>query len=109
MTLARFKLKKANAPTKLATFQKRPSWEELALKIAHLFNVSKEHVGVVYVDDKRDTIPLNNEEDLQHFYEYLGQSSEAIKLVVQDVTLPDNDSECAFLTSLNSLLQDWFH
>jgi hypothetical protein len=64
MAFARFKLNKANASTKLAPFQKRPSWEELALKITHLFNVPQEHVGVVYVDDNRNIVSLNSEEDL---------------------------------------------
>ena len=105
MTVARFKLKNSN-PHKIisATFQKRPCWNELALEIKESFGISQNHVDLVYIDDGRNAIHLDNQEALQRFYDHRPHSSEAIKFVVQDKTVPDDDSECAFFTLLDSLL-----
>jgi len=105
MTLARFKLKKTNLrKITFATFQERPCWNELALEIKESFGISQKHVDVVYIDDGRNAVHLDNQEALQRFYDHRPNSSEAIKFVVQDKTVPD-DSECAFL---DSLLKGWF-
>lgn len=45
------KLKKPNAPTALARFVARPSWEDLASAIAELFKISLNDVGVVFIDE----------------------------------------------------------
>lgn len=101
MTFARFKLKKTNPHTiTYATFRERPSWNELALEIEECFGISQEHVDVVYIDDCKDAVHLDNQKALQCFYDSRPHLSEAIKFVVQDKTVPDDDSECAFLTSL---------
>jgi hypothetical protein len=87
-----FKFKKANAPTRLAEFDTQPNWEDLASKIAQLFDIPLKDVGVAFVDKRNDTIILNNEQDLQLFYKSLDHSSEEIKFVVQDLRTPDGES-----------------
>ena len=110
MAVSKFKLKKDNASMQLVIFQERPSWEDLALQITNLFNVPEEHVGMVYGNDNRDMIHLNNQEDLQRLYRYLGHSSEVAEFVVQDIAALDNNSEHHSLPHLfNSLLDDWFN
>ena len=86
-----FKLKKANASTKLAYFPEKPSWEDLTSKIARLFNIPSDRVGVAFVE-KEEPITLSSEDELQGFYK--SESSEVINLVVQDTLAPD--SECTF-------------
>lgn len=87
-----FKLKKADAPTKLVAFDEQPSWKDLTSKIAHLFHISSDNVGVVFIDEGREIITVDNEEELQSFNTL--HPSEVTKFVVQDLKAPD--SECAF-------------
>ena len=88
-----FKLKKANASTKLAHFSEKPSWEDLTYKIARLFNIPSNRVGLASAFvEKEVPITLSSEDELQDFYKY--KSSEVIDLVVQDTLAPD--SECTF-------------
>jgi hypothetical protein len=94
MSLVRFKLKKADASTKLTNFHEKPSWGDLASDITRLFGVPPEYVGVAFIDEDKDAISLTNEQELQGFYGSLGHSPQVIKLVVQDLRAPD--SECAF-------------
>jgi hypothetical protein len=61
----------------------------------YVFNFPPEHVGVLSNRDME--IPISNEEELQ-YYQFLGQSSEIIKFVVQDIK--NNDSECLCLKFL---------
>jgi hypothetical protein len=98
MTVTKFKLQKTN-PRKIsfATFQERPCWNELALEIKESFGISQKHVDLVYIDDGRNAVHLDNQEVLQRFYDHRPHSLEVIKLVVQDKTVPDDDSEWAFL------------
>jgi hypothetical protein len=84
-----FKLKKTNASTRLAYFSEKPSWEDLTSKIARLFNIPSDRVGVAFVE-KEEPITLRSEDELQGFYKY--KSSEVIDLVVQDTL--DPDSKC---------------
>lgn len=58
-----FKLKKANASTKLAYFSEKPSWEDLTSKIARLFNIPSDRVGVAFVE-KEEPITLSSEDEL---------------------------------------------
>jgi Crinkler effector protein N-terminal domain len=92
-----FKLKKANASTKLAYFSEKPSWEDLTSKIARLFNIPSDRVGVAFVE-KEEPITLSSEDELQGFYKY--KSSEVLDLVVQDTL--DPDSECTFQCLIGS-------
>ena len=87
-----FKLKKANAPTRLAYFDAPPSWGDLALKIAELFDIPAKDVGVAFVDKAKDAVTLTNDQELQQFYKHLDQSSEENKFVVQDLQTPDGES-----------------
>ena len=88
MALARFKLKKADASTELASFEKQPNWRDLVSKISLIFDIPPDNVIVSHVDKN---ITLHNEEELQRFYRSLGPSSESIKFVVQDIKLPDRE------------------
>ena len=88
-----FKLKKADAPTQLTGFDKRPNWKDLASKIASLFHISSpDSVGIAFVD-KHKVETVNDEDELQSFYAQ-HPYDEDIKFVVQDLKAPD--SECAF-------------
>ena len=87
-----FKFKKANASTRLGHFDTQPTWGDLASKVANLFHIPLEDVGVAFVGEHRETITLSNEQDLQYFYESLDQSSGEIKFVVQNLRTPDGES-----------------
>ena len=93
-----FKLKKANASTKLAYFSEKPSWEDLTSKIARLFNIQSDRVGVAFVEKEVPITTLSSEDELQDFYKY--QSSEVIDFVVQDRLAPDG--ECTFQCLIGS-------
>jgi PB1 domain. len=98
MPLIPFKLKKANAPTRLADFDIQPSWEDLASRVHQLFNIPSEHVGVAFVDKDKDMVLLTNEQELVYFYKSLyQQSSQEIKFVVQDLQYLDSESFIVFL------------
>ena len=92
------KLKKASASAELtqiilARFDARPSWGDLASKIAGEFSISSNNVGVVFLDEVEDIyITLKNEQELQSFYELFDPSSGKIKFVVQDLQTPDCES-----------------
>jgi hypothetical protein len=92
-----FKLKKADAPTKLTAFSNQPSWNDLASKITYLFHISSDNVGVAFVDQGKEIVTVNNEEDLRSFYA-LHQSSEPAKFVVQDLKAPDSEYTFRCLT-----------
>ena len=88
------KLKKASASaeltrTKLARFDARPSWRDLASKIDEEFRISPDNVGVVFLDVE-DQLTLTNEKDLQSFYEVFDPSSGKIEFVVQDLHCADS-------------------
>ena len=91
MALARFKLKKADASTQLATFDKQPSWRDLVTEITLLFAIPPDDVIVSYIDKDKETITLHNEEELQRFYMSLDPSCGSIKFVVQDIKVPDSE------------------
>ena len=54
-----FKLKKAEAPTKLAHFSENPSWKDLSPEIADLFSIPQDRVAVAFVE-KEGPITLIN-------------------------------------------------
>src|SRR5438552_2587565 len=97
MPLAQFKLKKANASTKIVTFAEPPSWEHLASKIT---DIPRDQVSLAFVDKDEDAITVNNEEDLQDFYKSSYRASEVNKFVVQNLSVPDR--ACAFDVSFVS-------
>jgi hypothetical protein len=89
-----FKLKKANASTRLANFPGQPSWEALTSRIESLFQIPSAQVSVAFIDGEGETITLNSHQELQDFYESSYQPAQATKFVVCD--RKDQDSECAF-------------
>jgi hypothetical protein len=94
MPVAQFKLKKADASTKLANFPEQPSWEDLASRIESIFQIPSGRVSVDFVDEEGGIITLNSQKELQAFYESSYQPSKVTDLVVQDLEVPD--SECTF-------------
>jgi PB1 domain len=94
MPLAQFKLKKANASTKLANFPEQPSWKVLTARIESLFQIPSGLVSVAFIDEGGETITLNSQQELQDFYESSYQPSQVTKFVVRDIK--DKDGECAF-------------
>jgi hypothetical protein len=88
-----FKLKKANAPSRLAVFDVPPSWEQLASRITQYFDIPLGDVGVAFVDENKETVVLVDEQELQYFYKSFFQSAqEKIKFVVQNLQTPDGES-----------------
>lgn len=97
MSFIPFKFKKANAPTRLAFFEKQPTWGDLTSKIAQLFDIPPKDVGVAFVDKWKDAVTLYSEEHFIHFYKSLDRSSaEEIKFVIQDLRSPDGESTICF-------------
>jgi hypothetical protein len=96
MPLAHFKLKKANASTKLANFSEhwQPSWKVLTARIESLFQIPSGLVSVAFIDEGGEIITLNSQQELQDFYESSYQPSQVTKFVVRDIK--DKDGECAF-------------
>ncbi|KAM6499475.1 hypothetical protein JOM56_004983 [Amanita muscaria] len=101
------KLKKASASaeltqTILARFDARPSWGNLASKIAEEFSISSNNVGVVFLDEVKGKLTLKNEQELQSFYEVFDPSSGKIKFVVQDLQTPDSPKTISSTWSASS-------
>ncbi len=83
-----FILQKVNdATARFANFHARPSWGELASKIARLYSISSNNVSLIFIHEARGTSTLKNEEDLQSFYDVFDPSSGTIKFVV----VPDRE------------------
>ncbi|KAF9225471.1 hypothetical protein BS17DRAFT_600601 [Gyrodon lividus] len=82
-----FKLIKANGLTRRITFTMRPSWSLLCTRIASLYDITTENVGVSYIDSDGDEVTLSSDEELQDFYRStpIG-SKETIKLAVHDLS-----------------------
>lgn len=57
-----------------------------------MFGITEGDVGVAFVDTAQETVTLTGEQELQDFYNSLGQSSEDIMFVVQDRATPDGGS-----------------
>jgi hypothetical protein len=102
MPRTQFKLKMAKTSARLTEFDERPNWRDLTSIISDLFGIRQDRVGVALVDKDKDTIAIDNEQQLQTFYHSLDQYSGLIKLVVQDLRAPDGD--CAFALALLDLL-----
>ncbi|KIL58347.1 hypothetical protein M378DRAFT_319083 [Amanita muscaria Koide BX008] len=102
------KLKKASASaeltqTMLVRFDARPSWGDLASKIAEEFSISSNNVGVVFLDEVCK-LTLKNEQELQSFYEVFDPSSGKMKFVVQDLQTPDSPKTISSTWSASSNL-----
>ena len=84
--MPQFKFKTAGSSMiRLAYFDEKPSWGQLTSEIDRLFNIHPDCVRFAFVDKDQDTIILNNDQDLQTFYQNIDPSSEVpIKFFVQD-------------------------
>jgi len=91
MSVVKLKTTNASESARLAHFYGPPSWPDLSSKVAEMFGVPLQDVCFAYVDKARVSVTLRNDQDLQHFYQSL-ESSEEIKLVVQDLRAPDGES-----------------
>lgn len=75
-------------------FYNRPPWSELAAKIEDLFAISRDHVGVSYLDNEGDEVTLSSEEELQDYYrlnynEPVGDAPpKAIRFTIVDLNAP---------------------
>lgn len=73
-------------------FYNRPPWSELSAKIEELYAVSRDNVGVSYLDNEGDEVTLSSEEELQDYYrmnhtEPVGDAPpKAIRFNVVDLT-----------------------
>jgi len=65
---------------------------ELSSKVAKMFSIPQKDIGVAYVDKARVSVTLRNHQDLGHYYRSL-ESSEQIKSVVQNLRIPDGESD----------------
>ena len=82
-----FKLTKANALTRRITFVTRPTWSLLSARIANLYDIAIENVGVSYIDSDGDDVTLSTDDELQDFYmSVLIPDGDAIKLAVHDLS-----------------------
>ena len=84
-----FKLKRANAITRFATFASPPSWKDLSTRISGLFDIPVGDILLVYIDNTPTA--LADDEELQNFYQKI-QSDEEIRFVVQDKENMDGGS-----------------
>ena len=57
--MALFKLKKADASTELASFEKQPNWRDLVSKISLIFDIPPDNVTVSHVDKDKETTTLH--------------------------------------------------
>jgi hypothetical protein len=81
---------KANDVTAIfANFDARPSWGDLASKIAGLVSISSNNVALIFVHKAMGEFTLKNE--VQSSYEVFDPSSGTIKFVVQDLQTPDRE------------------
>ena len=80
--------------TRRVMFYNRPPWSELSAKIEELYSISRDDVGVSYVDNEGDEVTLSSEEELQDYYrlnhaEPIGDAPpKAIKFAVVDLSSP---------------------
>lgn len=82
-----FKLTKANGLTRRITFAARPTWYLLSTRIADLYDIAIENVGVSYTDSDGDDVTLSSDEELQDFYtSVLTPDDGTIKLAVHDLS-----------------------
>ncbi|KAK7694994.1 hypothetical protein QCA50_002182 [Cerrena zonata] len=81
--------------TRRVMFYNRPPWSELAAKIEDLFAISRDHVGVSYLDNEGDEVTLSSEEELQDYYrlnynEPVGDTPpKAIRFTIVDLNAPE--------------------
>lgn len=47
-----------------ASFDRAPSWEELAAKVEGLFKLQRGEVGLSYVDNDGDAVTISTDEEL---------------------------------------------
>lgn len=82
-----FKLSKANGLTRRIVFPSRPTWSLLSTRIASLYDIAIDNVGVSYIDSDGDDVTLSSDQELQDFYMSLHIPSDgAIKFAVHDLS-----------------------
>ena len=74
------------------TFQERPSWNILALKIQSVFDLPLPSIAVSYVDSDGDEVTLNSEDELQDFYRSCTAQNSDGTLTLVKFTIRDLDS-----------------
>jgi hypothetical protein len=87
---SKFKLKKANAPTKVVTFDGLPRWQDLASRISGIYKIPQDRVELALIDGG-DVVPYRDQEDLEQFYNAFYNPDNINKLVVQNVDDPDRE------------------
>ncbi|KAG2156626.1 uncharacterized protein EDB93DRAFT_1326340 [Suillus bovinus] len=86
-TIAQFKLSKQGGLTRRLTFPTHPSWALLSSKINEAFGIATDNIGVSYLDQDGDEVTLSSEEELQDYYDTLGDAKHRlIRLSVQDLS-----------------------
>lgn len=87
MAPTQFKLTKRDGPTRRANFNTAPGWVLLSSKIASLFDIPSERVGVSYIDAEGDEITVSSNEELNDYYAALSASGNPVipKLTVLDL------------------------
>ncbi|KAL4070639.1 hypothetical protein J3A83DRAFT_3237318 [Scleroderma citrinum] len=86
MATVQFKLSKQGSLTRRVNFSTRPDWPTLSAKIATLFNIPNDNVGVSYVDADGDEITLSTDEELSDYYKTITSfPTPTIKFTVSDL------------------------
>ncbi|KAI6153896.1 hypothetical protein BKA82DRAFT_3969553 [Pisolithus tinctorius] len=87
MAPTQFKLTKRDGPTRRANFNTAPGWVLLSSKIASLFDIPSERVGVSYIDAEGDEITVSSNEELNDYYAALSASGNPVipRLTVLDL------------------------
>jgi len=81
-----FKLSKQGGLTRRLAFPDRPSWALLSSKIGTMYGIATYNVGVSYIDQDGDEVTLSSEEELQDHYNTLSNTSDTVRLAVQDLS-----------------------
>src|SRR5215471_9540080 len=89
-TKSKFKLKKADAPTKVVTFDGLPPWQDLASRISGIYDIPQDRVELALIDEG-DVVPYRGQRDLEEFYDAFYNPDKINKLVVQNVDDPDRE------------------
>ncbi|KAI6120619.1 hypothetical protein EDD16DRAFT_1459243, partial [Pisolithus croceorrhizus] len=82
-----FKLTKRDGPTRRVQFDTPPPWILLSSRIASLFDIPGDRVGVSYIDADGDEITVSSDEELRDYYALLFASGafNTIRLTVLDL------------------------
>jgi hypothetical protein len=87
MSRTAFKFRNANGVVHLAVFDARPQWQALSSKIAALYGIPSNDVGISYMDEDHDIVTLTSDPQLQWFYDMYDLTP--YKFTVQYLKSPD--------------------